>query len=161
MIEKISSYNLFNFLFPGFLFLIILGKFNNINILNENLIIILPISYFIGMSISRIGSLIVEPILINFKVIPKRNYHEFGIKSSNDKKLEILSEVNNTYRTILAMCLIFIAAMIYIKIAEHFKIENSFTFYLILILTSFLYLFSFIKQSKIINERMNSDSNKI
>lgn len=63
LLDKISSYNLFNYLFPGILFAILSKEITTYSFLQENLIIGVFVYYFIGLVVSRIGSLIIEPIL--------------------------------------------------------------------------------------------------
>ncbi|EKD88152.1 MAG: hypothetical protein ACD_35C00035G0002 [uncultured bacterium] len=52
LVEKISSYNLFNNLFPGVVFVTILGKFTTYDFIQKDLIIGLFFYYFIGLVIS-------------------------------------------------------------------------------------------------------------
>ena len=61
LLEKLSSYNLLNNLLPGAIFCYLLKTIVNIDISN-NIVEDLFVYYFIGMIISRIGSIIIEPI---------------------------------------------------------------------------------------------------
>lgn len=81
--EKISSYNIFNNLLPGVVFCYILNKITRFTIANGDLVENIFMYYFVGMIISRIGSLIVEPILTKAKTkkigpfIKRSNYKDY------------------------------------------------------------------------------------
>jgi len=66
LLSKISSYNILNNLFPGGVFVFLLKCVTPFNLNEKNIAIELIMFYFIGMVISRIGSIIVEPILRKF-----------------------------------------------------------------------------------------------
>jgi len=61
IIEKLSSYNIFNYLFPGVVFAILATKFTNLNLTFDNLFLGAFAYYFIGLVISRFGSVFIEP----------------------------------------------------------------------------------------------------
>lgn len=63
VVEKISSYNIFNNLYPGILFIYLLKFMFGTNILSDNWFENLIVCYFVGMVLSRIGSIIIEPIM--------------------------------------------------------------------------------------------------
>ncbi len=63
LFEKISSYNLFNYLFTGAVFLIGVDRIAGTQCVAWSLIAFVLVAYFMGMVLSRIGSLIIEPVL--------------------------------------------------------------------------------------------------
>ena len=65
LLDKLSSYNLFNYLFPGILFVTIAKETTSLDLLQENIITGVFLYYFIGLVISRVGSLLIEPLLKN------------------------------------------------------------------------------------------------
>jgi len=103
IIEKLSSYNIFNYLLPGIVFSILTSKFTSTNLIFDNLIIGAFLYYFIGLVISRVGSVIIEPLLKRIKFLKFADYKDFVSVSKTDNKLEILSEANNMYRTFVSM----------------------------------------------------------
>jgi len=103
ILDKVTSYNLFNYLLPGTLFVVILERFTQYSFTQENLIISAFVYYFAGLVISRIGSLVVEPIFKKFEFVKFAEYKDFVIASKSDSKLEDLSEANNMYRTFVSM----------------------------------------------------------
>jgi hypothetical protein len=63
LIEKLSSYNLFNYLFPGVIFAVISEKMTSYSFLQDDIIVGVFVYYFIGLVVSRFGSLFLEPVL--------------------------------------------------------------------------------------------------
>lgn len=55
ILEKVSSYNLFNYLLPGTVFVFVLSKISGYNFIQKDLLIGAFLYYFIGLVISRIG----------------------------------------------------------------------------------------------------------
>lgn len=66
--EKISSYNIFNNLFPGIIFCSVMTKITRFNFATDTIIEQFFMWYFIGMVISRIGSIFVEDTLKKIKI---------------------------------------------------------------------------------------------
>ena len=102
IVEKISSYNIFNNLYPGILFIYLLKFIFEINLLSDNWLENLIVFYFVGMVLSRIGSIIIEPIMKKIKLIKYAPYSDYVKASSIEPLVDTLSEVNNTYRTLLS-----------------------------------------------------------
>ncbi|HBN04355.1 MAG TPA: hypothetical protein DD434_01005 [Bacteroidales bacterium] len=73
------------------------------NSLVENLFVY----YFIGIVVSRFGSVVVEPICKKLKIITFMPYDNFVLASYKDPKVDILSETNNTYRTFLSLFIVY------------------------------------------------------
>ena len=98
ILDKITSYNIFNYLLPGTLFVYILGNYVGYNLVVENPIIGGFLYYFVGMVVSRFGSVLIEPILVYIKFLKFEDYKNYISASKKDIKIELLSEVNNTYK---------------------------------------------------------------
>lgn len=114
ILAKLSSYKIFNYLFPGILFVGLAEQLTSYPFVHDSHLIGLPRYYFIGMLISRIGSLIVEPLLKGTKFVRFADYKAYVAASPLDAKIEHLSEENNMYRT---LCSLFIM-LIFLKIYE-------------------------------------------
>lgn len=161
IVEKISSYNIFNNLYPGILFIYLLKFLFGINILSDNWFENLILFYFVGMVLSRIGSIIIEPIMKKIKLIQYAPYSDYVKASSIEPLVDTLSEVNNTYRTLLST---FICAFMYkvcITINE-ICLKNEVTFlqenkdWILLILLIILFSFSYVKQTSYVRKRVES-----
>lgn len=70
--EKISSYNIFNNLFPGIIFCSVMTKITRFNFATDTIIEQFFMWYFIGMVISRIGSIFVEDTLKKIRLRENR-----------------------------------------------------------------------------------------
>ena len=158
LLDKISSYNLFNYLLPGILFVCISKKFTDYNFIQDNEFIGAFLYYFIGMVISRVGSLFIEPFLKWTKFLKFAAYKDFVSASKKDEKIELFSEVNNTYRTITAM----FALLLLLKVYNHFQvvwnIHDKCTTIILVVSILVMFLFSYRKQTNYITKRI--DANK-
>ncbi len=151
LINKISSYNLFNYLLPGAIFTVIFENITPYKIIQTDLLVNAFLIYFIGLVISRIGSLIVEPIFRKF--ITFADYKSFVNASKNDVKIEILSESNNTYRTFIALFIV----IFFIKSYYYFIPKNNYDIYILILSLFMLFVFSYSKQIKYITKRIKND----
>ena len=157
--NKISNYNIFNYLFSGIIFVVLIKYLDNINLyLNFSVldlnVINLFILYFIGLTISRIGSLIIEPFYRKY-IIKFANYSDFIKVEKIDKKLNVLSEQNNIYRTFTSLFLILIVFHFVKKCDLHICIFLKIYYKEILIIFLFiLYAISYYKQIKYITNRI-------
>lgn len=105
--SKLSSYNLLNYLLPGVLFCFFARKYWGFELLQDaSDLEKLFIWYFFGLLISRLGSLYVEKYLKKIKKIEFADYTDYLQACRLDNTINDLSEVNNTYRTMLALGLI-------------------------------------------------------
>ena len=108
ILSKINSYNLFNYLFPGAIFSYLPKHYSTAPLKEDtNLVIAAFLLYFTGMVLSRIGYIIIEPILKKIKFIKFSPYKAYVKAENNDKKISLLCEVNNTYTSILSTFLTF------------------------------------------------------
>ena len=103
LLQKLSTYNIFNYLFPGVVFVILLNRYTEINLVVDDVILGMFLYYFFGLVLSRIGSILIEPALRCTKIVEFSDYARFIRASKLDDKIELLSEVNNMHRTIIAM----------------------------------------------------------
>jgi len=159
IISKISNYNIFNYLFSGILFVILMNYFEDIqlyfNISNTSLHIVnLFLIYFIGLTISRVGSLIVEPFYKKC-IIKFADYKDFFKVEKIDSKLNILFEQNNIYRTFVSLFLVLVIFH-FLKICEFYFCVYIQKNYKVVILVSLfiLYAISYYKQIKYIKDRI-------
>lgn len=156
LLDKISSYNIFNYLLPGVLFAFLSSNFKGISLIQNDLITGAFLYYFIGLIISRIGSLLIEPQLKKLGFVKFADYKDFVKFSQTDSKLDVLSEVNNMYRTLLSMSLLLLLTYGYSIILLKFPFINKWSFPILMILLLIMFLFAYKKQTKYITNRINS-----
>lgn len=109
ILEKIESYHIFTSLYPGILFAVLSeGMFHEwvMQLQETSMVMALCVCYFIGMLINRVGSLVVEPCLKKTGLVTFAPLEQYIEASKKDSKIEILSESNNTYRSLAALFLI-------------------------------------------------------
>lgn len=78
LIDKLTTYNIFNYLFPGVLFVVLAKATTDYNFIQENNFLGAFLYYFIGMTISRFGSVVIEPILRKINFVKFRDYQEYA-----------------------------------------------------------------------------------
>ena len=119
IIEKIDNYNLFTNLIPGFLLLMFNVYYfglDNIKI-GEQIVV----AYFAGMTLNRIGSIIIEKIIMKISKSNKEEYVKYIKASKNDGKIEVLLQERNTFRTICALIVVCIFEIPISKLIRHYK----------------------------------------
>ena len=161
LVEKISSYNIVNNLYPGILFVYVLKIMFGTNLLSNNWFENLIVFYFVGMVLSRIGSIVIEPVMKKIKIIKYAPYQDYVKASSIDPLVDTLSETNNTYRTLLST---FICVFMY-KLGASINeicLKNEITFlqenrdWILLALLILLFVFSYVKQTSYVRKRVES-----
>ena len=160
IVEKISSYNLFNNLLPGVLYVYVVSNIANFNLLVDNVVIAIFLYYFVGLVISRLGSLVIEPLLQETKFVRFAKYEDFLSASEKDEKIELLSEVNNTFRTLISLFALILLTILYDKITVRFCIPLEITVIVLFILLLALFLFSYRKQTNFITKRVKRLNDK-
>jgi len=154
ILDKLSSYNLFNYLLPGVLFVVIASRVTRYDFIQDDIVIGAFLYYFIGMVISRFGSLTIEPLLKRFSFLQFADYKDFVTASKKDEKIELLSEVNNTYRTLCSLFILLLLLKIYEAIEGVFPFLQKCSAIIIIILLIIMFLFSYRKQTYYITKRI-------
>ncbi len=116
--------------------------------------IVLFISYFIGLIISRIGSLVIEPLLSKMKFIKYAPYAEYLKAEQKDPKIKILLEKNNMYRTMISLLVSILLVKLYEYGTINIEIINKLEVIIIISILLVILLFSFRKQTKYIYKRI-------
>lgn len=155
LMEKLDSYSILNNLLPGAVFVYLFEYIFEVDIVRDGIVENLFIYYFIGMIVSRIGSLVVEPLCRKTKWVNYSDYSNYIRASRKDDKIDVLSEVNNSFRTILSMCLILITVKIYFLIVSWLKIPQSYNKFIVLVVITLIFAVSYRKQTKYVVNRVN------
>ena len=156
LLDKLSSYNIFNYLFPGILFVIFAEKFTSIALIQKDIILGVFLYYFIGLVISRIGSLCIEPLLKKIGFLIFAEYSEFISAAKLDGKLEILSEQNNMYRTLCSLFLSITMIKSYEWITEKYSVVAGWGRELTIVGLLVLFIFAYRKQTGYITKRIKA-----
>lgn len=153
-LSKLSSYNIFNYLLPGVVFAVAADTFTNYALVQSDLVIGVFVYYFIGLAISRFGSLVLEPLLRKLSFLHFADYAEFVAASEADPKIELLSEINNTYRTLCSAVLLVGLLRLYQAIEVCLPGLQDWTDTILLVLLVVMFLFSYRKQTEYITKRV-------
>lgn len=155
ILSKLSSYNLFNYLFPGILFVIVAGKVTHYSLIQQDVIIGVFLYYFIGLVVSRFGSLVIEPLLRRVSFLHFADYRDFVAASKRDEKLDLLSEVNNTYRTLCSLFTLLLLLKLYEMIETKLPFLAEWNVLVLLVLLLIMFLLSYRKQTEYIAKRID------
>ena len=60
LLDKLSTYNIFNFLLPGILFAIVGDTISSYKFVQEDIVVGVFLYYFMGLVISRVGSVTIQ-----------------------------------------------------------------------------------------------------
>lgn len=154
VLDKITSYNLFNYLLPGVLFVVVLERFTPYSFTQENLVIGAFVYYFVGLVISRFGSLAIEPILKWISFLKFASYSDFVAVAKVDPKIEEFSETNNMYRTFVSMFFLFMVAKAYELFSYRCLFLEKYSINILLTVLFVMFLFSYRKQTSYIKRRV-------
>ena len=162
LLNKLSTYNIFNNLLPGVVFVVFSELFLQHSFIQKDLVVGAFLYYFLGVVISRVGSLVIEPLLKKISFLKFANYRDFVVASKADSKLEVLSEVNNMYRTFVALFFILLSVRIYERVESIWPSLKLASPFIAVLAITLLFLISYRKQSAYITKRVeaNMESNK-
>lgn len=122
ILDKISSYSLFNHLVPGIIFILLLNFFCGISLASQDIAKDFILYYLVGLIVNSVGSIVIEWLFKSVGAIKHEPYENFLISEKKDAKIAILLEVNNMHRGIFAA----FAMVFCIKIMQVFLKDNAF-----------------------------------
>lgn len=157
LLDKLSSYNIFNYLFPGVVFVVLLSKISEYDLIQKDIITGAFLYYFIGLIISRVGSLFIEPFLKWINFLKFSEYSKFVSASKVDAKIDLFSEVNNMYRTLCSLFLLLAISKVYETYLSELTFFKNYGSVFIIVLLLILFVFSYRKQTSYITKRVESN----
>ena len=157
IIDKISTYNFLNDLFPGVLFVVFSKQVTGYSFVQSDIVIGVFLYYFIGLVINRFGSLIIEPFLKWIQFLKFSDYKKFVSASKRDSKIEVLSETNNMYRTIVSAFVLIFLLKIYELVATKVDWLSIWTPHILAVLLLIIFLYSYRKQTQYIVKRVKNN----
>jgi len=157
LLAKLSSYNIFNYLFPGVVFVVLLSKISEYNFIQKDIITGAFLYYFIGLIISKVGSLFIEPFLKWINFLKFSEYPKFVSASKVDAKIDLFSEVNNMYRTLCSLFLLLVVSKAYETYLSELSFFKNYGSVFVIVLLLILFVFSYRKQTSYITKRVDSN----
>ena len=111
------------------------------------------------MTISRISSVVVEPILKKIRFVKFRDYKLFVEACKKDSKLDILVETNNKFRVLLTVIFLVICSKIFYSVnLSCLKLSVNVQQYLLLVSLAVIYLFAYRKQTNYVTKRIDANT---
>ena len=160
VVEKLSAYSIFGYLLPGSLFVILGERLTSFSLIQRSWIVGIVLYYFIGLVISRVGSLIVKPVLERIGFVKDVPYEDYVEDSKSDSKIDILSTQNNLFRTLCAMVMMLIGLKIGEKVIGILPWGADVYDFIMLAGLFVLFLFSYRKQAQVVLRRGRSAQKK-
>jgi hypothetical protein len=154
---KLSTYNLFNYLFPGVVFSLLTPVVTSYSFLQKDLVLGFFVYYFVGLVISRFGSLLLEPFLKLVTLVKFADYKDFVEACKKDEKIEMLSEVNNSYRTMLSAFVLLVLLKFYEKVEAMVPILKGWEHIILIVSLLTLFLVSYVKQTGYVVKRVEAN----
>ncbi|MCQ4967972.1 phosphohistidine phosphatase [Enterobacteriaceae bacterium DFI.7.85] len=149
--EKISSYNIFNNLLPGALYVYFIERTTRIVLSGDEIVKNIILYYFVGLVIGRIGSLLFEPVLKLLRVVKFAPYADYVTACVRDGKIETLQEVANMYRSLFSMAVLLLLSFF---AASYITGEKYTVSIWISFLLSLVFIISYVKQIRYIIKRV-------
>ena len=160
ILEKLSAYNIFSYLLPGLLFVSLGERLTSFSLIQRSWIVGIVLYYFIGLVISRVGSLIVKPILERSGFVKEAPYADYVEASASDSRIGVLSARNNLFRTLCAMVMMLIGLKIGEKVIGILPWGADVYDFIMLAGLFILFLFSYRKQAQAVLRRVRSAQKK-
>lgn len=156
IIEKLDSYQIMTNLLPGAFFSIVLELIIGMAIPFQDVVEEIVIYYFIGLILNRIGSLVVKPVLKKCKFIVEAPYPEYVKAVKKDSKIDILSETNNYFRTLLAGAILLFTIYLCMNLETIWGWLISNWRWIALACSIILFLFAFRNQTDYVRKRVEA-----
>ena len=158
LLDKLARYNVINFIVPGAVFSLYIKEIGTFTMLPEDIISRIALFYFAGLVISRIGSIIIEPLLLKLNIIKHRNYSSFLAASSKDPKISVFLEDRNAYRSLIALIISIALFRTLDFISKTLSVQANQTLLegLHLLFLFFLFLIAYKKQTQYIADRIDN-----
>lgn len=160
VIEKLGSYQIMTNLLPGAFFGIAAKSLFGMPLPAANIAEEILIFYFAGLIINRIGSLVIRPILKKVKIIQEAPYADYMKAAKADMKLDVLSETNNYFRSVLTCFLLLpVVGIMRVLVMDVGWIGKNWKGCAVIFL-AVLFLFSYKKQTDIVRKRVEGINNQ-
>lgn len=156
LLQVLGSYQVFTNLFPGIFFALAINWLFGIEMFTSFSIKDLMVAYFVGFFINRVSSLIVQPLLEKIRFLKASDYQDYVFACHCDPKIDVLSETNNYFRSMVAALALLILIKVGHVLFEHQAIIIANWEWVAATTLLVLMLFSYRKQFGYINGRIEA-----
>lgn len=160
LLDRLGSYNIFNYLLPGVVFASIASSLTESSFIQDDLVVGAFVYYFIGLIISRIGSILVDPVLKKAGFVEFVSYQDYVSASKKDDLISTLSEANNMYRTFVSLFLCLLLLKGYELMMSKFPFFKEWEIGILVVGLFALFLLSYRKQTAYISKRVQHNLSK-
>ena len=129
-------------------------RLTSFSLIQRSWIVGIVLYYFIGLVISRVGSLIVKPVLERIGFVKEAPYEDYVEASASDSRIGILSAQNNLFRTLCAMVIMLMGLKIGEKVMGILPWGADAYDSIVLVSLFMLFLFSYRKQAQDVVRRV-------
>lgn len=156
LINSISKYQLAINLIPGYIFAILLQQYAHIVLLEGDVLQDVFVSYFVGLIIGRIGSIVVERLMDKFnKTYKSAPDYDIKVKAERiDPKIEILDRQCTIYRNCCAGCCCVIIGIFTDCLFGDGSFFSSVKYILFFLILTVLLVMAMDKQCNYVNQRI-------
>lgn len=156
VIDKLSQYNFLTNILPGTVLCVILKYLVGYDLIPDDYYQAGIVFYFVGMVNSRVGSLVIEPILKAISWVKFAPYSEFLRAEKEDAKLTILSQENNVFRSYISLMFISIWGYIYKNCSLDLRLSLNNESLVLIVILFVLFLFAYKKQTSFVRKRVEN-----
>ena len=160
ILEKLSAYSILGYLLPGSLFVILGERLTSFSLIQRSWIVGIVLYYFIGLVISRVGLLVVKPVLERIGLVKESPDADYMEASESDSRIDILSTQNNLFRTLCAMVMMLIGLKIGEKVIGVLPWGADVYDFIMLAGLFVLFLLSYRKQAQAVVRRVRHGQRK-
>lgn len=156
LVNSISKYQLAINLIPGYIFAILLQRYAHIVLLEGDVLQDAFVSYFFGLIIGRIGSIVVERLMDRYNKTYKHapKYNDKVKAERIDPKIEILDRQCTIYRNCCAGCCCVIIGIFINCIFGDGSFYSSAKYILTFLILTILLVMAMDKQCNYVNKRI-------
>lgn len=160
IIDKLSAYNIFTNLFPGVIYCFLADKLFGIPLIQDDLVVAAFLYYFCGMVISRVSSVVLEPLLKKVHFVMFADYKKYVAALAKDEQIGALLETSNAYRSVVALLVCALATGGWVASVSVFPSIETHAYYILLLCLLVLFLFAYRKQTQYIVARIQLQKDK-
>ena len=116
VLSKLSSYNIVNYLIPGSALCLLVTQYTYYSVFQDSLILNIVICYVAGLVNYSVGASVIEKLYKKWKIVKYEEYSNYIDASQSDERIKEMSEVNNMFRSFVAVGINVLAVMVYGKL---------------------------------------------
>lgn len=91
----------------------LLRTFKQVDLIQKDILFGLVIYCFVSMLVSRVGSLILDPVLPALELIRFSDHAAYVVASRSDSLFQALLETCNTFRSIMTVAVCFVSVIVF------------------------------------------------